>query len=66
MERVVDQIAEQTRDDAPALADLATRFEPVAGETKVSTSGSTDRYPRKEGGTKSESLKPRRIEVKQG
>ena len=32
MGRVIDQIVDQTRDDAPALADLAARFEPIAGE----------------------------------
>ncbi|HEX7588991.1 MAG TPA: hybrid sensor histidine kinase/response regulator, partial [Anaerolineae bacterium] len=32
LERVIDLMVEQTRDDVPALADLADRFEPVAGE----------------------------------
>jgi CheY-like chemotaxis protein/signal transduction histidine kinase len=32
MERVIDLIVEQTRDDAAALADVASHFEPVAGE----------------------------------
>ena len=32
MERVIGLVVEQTHDDAPALADIANHFEPVAGD----------------------------------